>query len=131
MQVISYTHEGLVLLLKELGVQLSKPLMNLLAWLMFSLLEKTAAHLFRLAEKLPLVQNASTLVLVVDRTEWIRRGQPVNVLDVALYYKGRALPLFWLVFNRRGNMGDLSCRKHPTSEAERIHKQGSRHSQSL
>ena len=140
MQVISYTHEGLVMFLKELGVQLTKPTMRLLAWLMLALLEKTAAHLFRLAEKLPdddtkdmsrrqkvrrflsnprispypfvrvlialirpLFQNASILVLVLDRTEWMKRGTPMNVLDVALYYKGRAIPLFWLVFNRHGN----------------------------
>jgi hypothetical protein len=140
MEVISYTHEGLVMFLKELDIQLTKPTMHLLAWLMIALLEKTAAHLFRLAEKLPdddttdmarrqkvrrfisnprvfpylflhamvilihpLFHNASTLELVLDRTEWIKRGTPVNVLDVALFYKGRAIPLFWLVFNRRGN----------------------------
>ncbi len=53
MQVISYTHEALVMLLRELGIQLTKPTMHLLAWLMIALLEKTRAHLFRLAEKLP------------------------------------------------------------------------------
>jgi len=111
-----------------------------LAWMMLALLEKTRAHLFRLAEKLPdddtkdmarrqkvrrflsnprifpylflhalvalvrpLFQYASTLELVMDRTEWIRRGTPVNILDVALHYKGRAIPLFWMVLNRRGN----------------------------
>jgi hypothetical protein len=126
--------------LKELGVKLTKPTMHLLAWIMLALLEKTAAHLFRLAEKLPdddttdmarrqkirrfmsnpriypylflhalvilirpLFQNASVLELVLDRTEWIKRGTPVNVLNVALSYKGRAIPLFWLVSNRRGN----------------------------
>jgi len=140
MEIISYTHEGLVMFLKELGIQLTRPAMNLLAWLMLALLEKTAAHLSRLAEKLPdddtkdmarrqkvrrfisntrifpylflhalvmlirpLLQSVSTLELVLDRTEWIKRGIPVNVLDVALSYKGRSLPLFWLVFNRRGN----------------------------
>ena len=53
MQAITYTHVGLLLLLEELGVKLSKPLRHLLAWLMVALLEKTAAHLVRLAEKLP------------------------------------------------------------------------------
>ncbi len=51
----------------------------------------------------PLFQNASVLELVLDRTEWIKRGTPVNILDVALSYKGRSIPLFWLVFTRRGN----------------------------
>ncbi len=126
--------------LKELGVKITKPTMHLLAWIMLALLEKTAAHLFRLAEKLPdddttdmarrqkirrfmsnhrifpqlflhalvilirpLFQNASILELVLDRTEWHKRGTPVNVLDAALSYKGRSIPLFWLVFNRCGN----------------------------
>ena len=140
MEILSYTHEGLVMFLKELGIQLTKPAMNILAWIMLALLEKTAAHLSRLAEKLPdddtkdmarrqkvrrfisnsrifphlflhafimlvrpILQNASTLELAMDRTEWIKRGTPINVLNVALYYKGRSIPLFWLVFNRRGN----------------------------
>ena len=53
MQAISYTHAGLLLLIGELEITLSKPLRNMLAWLMVALLEKTAAHLVRLAEKLP------------------------------------------------------------------------------
>jgi len=126
--------------LRELGIKLTKPTLHLLAWIMLALLEKTAAHLFRLAEKLPdddttdmarrqkirrfisnprispylflhalvilirpLFQNTSVLELVMDRTEWRKRGTPVNILNVALSYKGRAIPLFWLVFNRRGN----------------------------
>ena len=126
--------------LRELGIKLTKPTTHLLAWIMLALLEKTAAHLFRLAEKLPdddttdmarrqkirrfmsnhrifprlflhafvtlvrpLFRNASVLELVMDRTEWRKRGTPVNILDVALAYKGRSIPLFWLVFNRRGN----------------------------
>jgi len=140
MEITSYTHEGLVMFLKELGIQLKKPALHLMAWIMLALLEKTAAHLFRLAEKLPdddttdmarrqkirrfisnnrifpylflhalvilihpLFRDASVLELVIDRTEWVKRGTPINVLDVALHYKGRAIPLFWLVFNRRGN----------------------------
>ena len=140
MEITEYTHQGLAMFLKELGIQLTKPTMNLLAWIMLALLEKTAAHLFRLAEKLPdddtndmarrqkvrrfmsnhrvfpylflhafimlirpLFQSASILELVLDRTEWVKRGTPINVLDAALSYKGRAIPLFWLVSNRRGN----------------------------
>jgi len=125
---------------------------------MLALLEKTAAHLFRLAEKLPdddttdmsrrqkirrfmsntrifphlflhalvilirpLFQNASVLELVMDRTEWRKRGTPVNVFDVALSYKGRSIPLFWLVFNRRGNssLQDWKSALTPVIEALR------------
>lgn len=146
------------MLLRELGIKLTKPTIHLLAWIMLALLEKTAAHLFRLAEKLPdddttdmarrqkirrfmsnprispylflhalvilirpLFQNASVLELVMDRTEWRKRGTPVNVLDVALYYKGRAIPLFWIVFNRRGNssLQDWEAALTPVIEALR------------
>jgi len=140
MQAISYTHAGLRLLLGELEITLSKPLRNMLAWLMVALLEKTAAHLVRLAEKLPdddtqdmarrqrvrrflsnpricpllfvgplvelirpLVAGEATLVLILDRTEWMRRGKPVRVLTVALWYQGRAIPLFWRGDTRKGN----------------------------
>ena len=51
MEITPYTHEGLVMFLKELGIQLKKPALHLMAWIMLALLEKTA--LFRLAEKLP------------------------------------------------------------------------------
>jgi hypothetical protein len=144
--------------LKELGVKLTKPTIHLLAWIMLALLEKTAAHLFRLAEKLPdddttdmarrqkirrfmsnfrifpqlflhafvilirpLFQDASVLELVMDRTEWRKRGTPVNVLDVALSYKGRSIPLFWLVFNHRGNSSfqDWKAALTPVIEAFR------------
>lgn len=140
MQAISYTHAGLLLLLEELGIELSKPLRNMLAWVMVALLEKTAAHLVRLAEKLPdddtqdmarrqrvrrflsnprispklfvgalvqvirpLVEGEAILVLILDRTEWIRRGKPVRILTVALWYEGRAIPLFWRVDTQKGN----------------------------
>lgn len=144
--------------LRELGIKLTKPTIHLLAWIMLALLEKTAAHLFRLAEKLPdddttdmarrqkirrfisnprisphiflhalvilirpLFQNASVLELVMDRTEWRKRGTPVNILNVALSYKGRAIPLSWLVFNRRGNSSfqDWKAALTPVIEALR------------
>ncbi len=140
MQAISYTHAGLLLLLGELEITLSKPLRNMLAWLMVAMLEKTAAHLVRLAEKLPddetqdmarrqrvrrflsnprifpllfvrplvelsrpLMEGEAILVLILDRTEWMRRGKPVRILTVALGYEGRALPLFWKVDTQKGN----------------------------
>jgi len=139
MQTLNYSHQGLVLFIKELKIQLTKPAIHLLSWLMISLLEKTKAHLFSLADKLPeddttdrarqqkirrflsnelispslfvgaivalirpLVEKTETLELIIDRTEWIKRKTPVNVLDVAISYKGRAIPLFWKVVNRRG-----------------------------
>jgi ABC-type dipeptide/oligopeptide/nickel transport system permease component len=32
----------------------------------------------------------------MDRTEWKKRGKWINILTVALSYKGRAIPLFWI-----------------------------------
>lgn len=142
MQAISYTHAGLVLLLEELGLQLSKPLKRLLVGVMVALLEKTTAHPVRLAEKLPdddtkdlsrrqrvrrvlsnprldpdrfvgilvqlrrpLLVGESVVVVILDRTEWIRRGIPLQILNVALWGEGRAVPLSWKVENRKGNTG--------------------------
>ena len=46
MPTFCYTHEGFVLFLNELKVQLNKSAIKLLAWLMVALLKKTRAHLF-------------------------------------------------------------------------------------
>jgi len=51
----------------------------------------------------PLLEDLSEIVLSIDRTEWKKRGKWINVLSVAVCYKGRALPLLWMVFGRRGN----------------------------
>jgi len=39
----------------------------------------------------------------IDRTDWKKREKWINILSVSVCYKGRALPLFWMVFGRRGN----------------------------
>ena len=142
MPVLSYTCENLQLLFEELGLALSKPISRLLAWLMVALLEKTRAHLFRLAEKLPddettdmarrqrirrflsnsrvnvvtfipallrllrpLLLGVPEVILSMDRTEWRRRGQAVNVLSVALVLDGISFPLYWIVLSRPGATG--------------------------
>ncbi len=150
MPVLNYTCESLQLLFEELGLALSKPISRLLAWLMIALLEKTRAHLFRLAEKLPddettdmarrqrirrFLSNSRVNVvtftpallrllrpllagvpeviplqdflrsLSMDRTEWRKRGQVVNVLSVALVLDGITFPLYWIVLSRPGATG--------------------------
>lgn len=50
----------------------------------------------------PLLLSLETLELSLDRTDWEKRGKPVNILTVALVYKGRALPLFWLCLGYKG-----------------------------
>ena len=139
MPVLSYTYESLQLLFEELGLALSKPISRLLAWLMIALLEKTRAHLFRLAEKLPddettdmawrqrirrflsnsridvatftpallrpLLLGVDEVMLSMDRTEWHRRGQVVNVLSVAIVLDVTTCLLYWIVLSRPGATG--------------------------
>lgn len=50
----------------------------------------------------PLLQRLPEIVLIMDRTEWEKRLKYINILSVAVSYKGRALPLFWIVFGRKG-----------------------------
>jgi len=121
---------------------LNKPISRLLAWLMIALLEKTRAHLFRLAEKLPddettdmarrqrirrflsnsridvatfipallrllrpLLLGVPEVILSIDRTEWHRRGQVVNVLSIALVLDRITFPLYRIVLSRAGATG--------------------------
>jgi len=51
----------------------------------------------------PLLSKLPEIVLCMDRTDWGKRGKHINILSVAIYYKGRAIPLFWTVFGNKGN----------------------------
>lgn len=51
----------------------------------------------------PLLESLSMIVLSMDRTDWMKRGTWINILSVSVCFKGRALPLCWMVFGRRGN----------------------------
>ena len=51
----------------------------------------------------PLLENLPEIILSMDRTDWKKRSKWINILSVSVCYKGRALPLFWMVFGRRGN----------------------------
>ena len=51
----------------------------------------------------PLLENLPEIILIVDRTDWKKRRQYINILSVAVSYKGRALPLYWMVFGKKGN----------------------------
>jgi hypothetical protein len=50
----------------------------------------------------PLLEKLPEIILIVDRTDWKKRRQYINILSVALSYKGRALPLYWMVFGKQG-----------------------------
>ena len=51
----------------------------------------------------PLLEKLPEIILIVDRTNWEKRRQHINILSVAVSYKGRALPLYWMVFGKEGN----------------------------
>ncbi len=55
-------------------------------------------HLLR-----PLLQRLPELILSMDRTTWKKRQRHVNILMVSVYFKGRAIPLFWVVWDRGGS----------------------------
>ncbi len=50
----------------------------------------------------PILSTLPEIVLTIDRTEWEKRQKNVNILSVAVAYKGRAIPLFWIVLDRKG-----------------------------
>jgi len=51
----------------------------------------------------PLLSKLPEIVLTMDRTDWEKRRKYINILSVAVSYKGRAIPLFWIVLDRKGN----------------------------
>ncbi len=55
-------------------------------------------HLLR-----PLLQRLPELILSMDRTTWKKRQCHVNILMVSVYFEGRAIPLFWIVWDRGGS----------------------------
>ena len=50
-----------------------------------------------------LLTKLPEIVLTMDRTNWEKRRKYINILTVAVSYKGRAIPLFWIVLDRNGN----------------------------
>jgi len=61
----------------------------------------TVVPLIRLMR--PLLSKLPEIVLTMDRTDWEKRRKHINILSVAVSYKGRAIPLFWIVLDRKGN----------------------------
>jgi hypothetical protein len=51
----------------------------------------------------PILIALPEIVLSMDRTSWKKRGRHINILMVSLSFEGRAIPLFWIVFDRAGN----------------------------
>ena len=51
----------------------------------------------------PLLQTLPELILSMDRTTWKARQRHVNMLMVSVYVEGRAIPLFWIVWDQGGS----------------------------
>lgn len=51
----------------------------------------------------PLILSLPVIVLSMDRTSWVKRKKVVNILLVGIVFKGRTIPLNWLVLDRKGN----------------------------
>jgi hypothetical protein len=51
----------------------------------------------------PRLSRMPEIVLALDRTHWKKRRCDVNLLMVSVTVEGRAIPLFWKVWNRAGN----------------------------
>jgi hypothetical protein len=41
--------------------------------------------------------------LTLDRTNWRWGKKSINILMLAMVYKGIAIPIYWLLLNKRGN----------------------------
>lgn len=50
----------------------------------------------------PLLASLPIVEISIDRTDWEKRKQYVNILMVALVYKGRGIPFFWIVLDYKG-----------------------------
>lgn len=51
----------------------------------------------------PILEKLPEIILIIDRTDWDKRCKHINILSVAISYKGRALPFMWIVFGRKGS----------------------------
>ena len=57
----------------------------------------------RIALALPVLGRQKEIIITLDRTEWKKRKQNVQILSASAAMYGRAVPLFWKTANRKGN----------------------------
>lgn len=50
----------------------------------------------------PILKKLPEIILIIDRTDWEKRGKHINILSVAISYKGRGIPLCGQFWERRG-----------------------------
>jgi hypothetical protein len=59
-------------------------------------------HLARVLVSL-MLPTATGLTLTVDRTNWQIGKHNINILQLGISHKGAAIPVMWLLLNKRGN----------------------------
>lgn len=57
----------------------------------------------RIALALPVLLRQKEIIITLDRTEWKKRRQKVQILSASAAMYGRAVPLYWKTANRKGN----------------------------
>jgi hypothetical protein len=50
----------------------------------------------------PLLSQLPELILIIDRTEWTRRGASMNLFLGSIAFHGRAFPMYWILLPKRG-----------------------------
>ena len=52
---------------------------------------------------LALLPEKEKLVITLDRTTWELGSHCINILMIAVAYKGLAFPLLWVLLDKKGN----------------------------
>ena len=73
----------------------------------------------------PLLAHLPWLTLIIDRTEWQRRGHHLNLFLCSVVYHSRSLPLYWLFLPTRGcsSLADQQALLTPVLVALAAHPQ--------
>ena len=66
--------------------------------------------------------NEQPFYLTLDRTNWKWGQKNLNILFLAVVYKGTAVPIYWLVLNKQGN----SNQRERIAQMNRFISQGKR-----
>lgn len=56
----------------------------------------------------PILKKLPEIILIMDRTDWKKRGKHINILSVAISYKGRGIPLCGLFQERKGTVHSIN-----------------------
>jgi hypothetical protein len=71
----------------------------------------------------PLLAQLSWITLIIDRTEWQRRGEHLNLFVCSVVYHSRSFPLYWMLLPTRGcsSLADQQALLDPVLNAFAAH----------